>query len=113
METCFQSFKDPGLAPALGELLYDPSVNVRQAAAWLLTRVDAIGALPHLKGAVRDSSPVVREQVAWALASIQGGGAGELLRILLDDPVIRVRQAARKGLERRGEPTSKMFKPKS
>jgi HEAT repeat protein len=65
-------------APALGEALADPEVDVRMGSAMALESIgpDAAPAVPALVKALKDREGVVRQRAAIALGSIGPAAQG-------------------------------------
>ena len=91
--------RDPAAVPVLIDALRSPYHTVRAAAASALSLLNDLRALSPLLTALKDSEPGVRASAIPALAALRDLAAFEAITdLLLDDPLIEVRQAAARAL---------------
>ncbi|NNE69487.1 MAG: HEAT repeat domain-containing protein [Rhodothermales bacterium] len=89
------SIEEPDAIDALGTLIGDRDIIVREQAAWALGAIESRRGVSKLLPALADASPVVREMAAWALGAIEDPAAvSSLIPLLGDsDPAVREQTA--------------------
>ncbi|MEU4155414.1 HEAT repeat domain-containing protein [Actinoplanes sp. NPDC026670] len=85
--------------------LDDPDPGVRRQAASLVAWLRRPGYAEALLPLTRDTDQDVRSVITLRLAMHGDATAAPLLRIMLDDPVERIRRNAQRGLDRLSRPT--------
>ena len=89
------------VVPILGQLLEDPSPDVRRTAALSLGKIAHPDGIPPLVNALRDEDPLVREFSAWALGQMGPDLSEEAvigLITALGDDVLEVKHAVASAL---------------
>lgn len=99
-------FGDPSHVPALIQLLFDTSAQVRLHAIQALGRIEAEKAAPLLKTALGDSEPAIRASAAEALGNCGDSSCVSALCELLEDPQMEPKRRAAEALGKLKDPSA-------
>ena len=106
----FANSRDKKAVPALLDALQGDYFTVRSRAALALAAIGDPKAIPALLSALKDRETEVRIAACVALGNFKDPSTfDDITNVLLDDPIIEVRQAAARALGNTGHPKAVPF----